>query len=106
MADSIWHELEFSDELDAEITRMYAIETAAGTLPPDQAVGVPSLRRCRDEVAIEHGAADWADLVANVVDGRLWGAIPIAWIEASCERLARARAWQRARTLGTQGRLP
>jgi hypothetical protein len=74
--------------------RLHAVERGAAI---GAAVDADLAARCRDEVAIEHGAADWEDLMEVVEEGRLWGTIPLEWIEASCTTLARARAGLRAR---------
>ncbi|GAA2410943.1 hypothetical protein GCM10010191_19940 [Actinomadura vinacea] len=84
----IWHELEFLDELDAELARWYATRRLARSGPPNAAV----LRRVREEVAVAHGAPNWHTLTRHVDDGRIFGAIPMAWVTQACDAMARARA--------------
>jgi hypothetical protein len=95
LAPALWAELEFMDELDAELMRWYATRTMAASAPSEPHLDV--LRRVRDEVAIAHGLLDWAMLREEVVAGRLFDAIPLTWIDDACSLLARARSWaQRA----------
>jgi hypothetical protein len=90
-ASELWNELDFVDELDAELMRWYA----AGTLASCVSEFEPSvLQRVRDEVAIAHGVNDWTMLCEEVVDDRLFDAIPFTWIEEACLRMARARCWR------------
>lgn len=91
LAPALWAELEFMDELDAELMRWYATRKLSALAPSEPHPEV--LRRVRDEVAIAHGLLDWAMLREEVVEGRLFDAIPVAWIDDACTLLARARAW-------------
>lgn len=91
LAPVLWAELEFMDELDAELMRWHATRAVAAPAPAEPDPGV--LRRVRDEVAIAHGLLDWAMLREEVVDDLLFDAIPLAWIEDACRHLARARSW-------------
>lgn len=90
-APELWNELDFVDELDAELMRWYASRIVANLvseLEPNV------LQRVRDEVAIAHGVNDWAMLRQEVVGDRLFDAIPFAWIEEACLQMARARCWR------------
>jgi hypothetical protein len=88
LADDVCRELEFLEELDAELTQAYAVRVLSdGSSGADPS----TLARVRDEIAIAHGFVDWDMLRDEVVDGLLWGAIPFAWIADACERIARAR---------------
>lgn len=85
-ARRLWRELEFLDELDAELMLWFAIRAAAGSRP-----SANSLARVREEVAIAHGVRDWSMLEECVEDGALWGAIPLHWINEACSLNAAAR---------------
>lgn len=82
-------ELDFMDELDAELMRWHAVQSLAASTPEPSPDG---LQRVRHEVAIAHGVVDWDMLCEEVIDGRLFGAIPLPWIENACLAIARARA--------------
>jgi hypothetical protein len=99
----MWHDLEYLDELDAEVSRWYAVRTLAETVT--EAPGWLR-RRVREEVAIAHGAATWNALLPHVVDGRLFGAIPMGWIAEACDVLARARAARLAQERPASRSLP
>ncbi len=93
LAPMVMSELEFMDELDAEVMRWHAARTlAAAVVEPDG----EQLERVRQEVAIAHGVVDWEMLCDEVVDERLFGAIPLPWIEDACLTIARARTWTRS----------
>lgn len=91
-AERVWHELDFLDELDAELLRWHAATTMASRARR-QGGRVPSgvLQRAREEVAIAHGCRDWRMVLEEVVDGRLFGAIPFSWVAGACELMAEAR---------------
>jgi hypothetical protein len=91
LAAELWGELEFMDELDAESMRWYACSTVAAL---GQQPAAEALCRAREEVAIAHGVPDWESLEGELVDGKLFGAIPFAWIDESCRRMAQARSWE------------
>ena len=82
-------ELEFLEELDAEVMRWHAHESLAASA--GGAPGPAALERARAEVAIRHGVRHWRMLLENVEDSKLFGAIPMEWIEGSVETIARAR---------------
>lgn len=91
----LMEELKFLEEMDAELMRWYAVNTLSHEarrlgLEPDPDL----LARVQEEVAIAHGVRDWRMLQDEVTDGRLFGAIPIDWIEAACGRIAEARAYR------------
>jgi hypothetical protein len=74
LASELWDELDFLQELDAELMRWHAISNLAHrVLQSGQEVSPAVLGRVREEVAIAHGLTGWAMLAAGVVDGRLWG---------------------------------
>ncbi len=83
-------ELEFLDELDAELMRWHAHETLAAAA--EGAPAAAALDRARAEVAIRHGLRHWRMLLENVEDAKLFGAIPFEWVEGCVETVARARA--------------
>ena len=86
----MWHELAYVEELDAELARWHAARILAEShLDPAPR---STLRRVREEVAIAHGANSWTSLVQYVEGDRLFGAIPMRWIEEACDLTARARA--------------
>lgn len=99
-ASRLWHELDYMDELDAELARWYAVDTLAASHPDPPPR--PLLRRVREEAAIAHGATSWSSLQPHVEDDRLFGAIPMAWVTEACDRTARARA--AAAATGSRGR--
>lgn len=90
LAPALWSELEFLEELDAELMRWYSVRTLATETSSSPTATVSA--RIREEVAIAHGVSSWAALCAEVVEGRVFGAIPMDWIETACRWLARARA--------------
>jgi hypothetical protein len=93
-ADRLWNELDFLDELDAELLRWHAAHDGAaraaarGLAPPER-----TLRKAREEIAIAHGVRDAAMLAECVEDERLFGAIPYAWVEGAGQAIAAARAF-------------
>jgi hypothetical protein len=89
LAAELWSELEFMDELDAELMRWHASQTMAA-LAPGLDAGV--LQRVRDEIAIAHGVVNWRVLEDELVDDKLFGAIPFEWIDESCRQIAKARS--------------
>lgn len=90
LADRLWAELAYLDELEPELAHWYAVTTLAGSgaSPPPAA----TRQRVREEVAIAHGAASWTSMMSYVADGRLLGVIPLDWVEEACEATARARS--------------
>jgi hypothetical protein len=89
LAERLWSELDYIDELDAELMRWHAHHKLGATRP--EAPAAAALRRVREEVAITHGYADWASLVCDVQDGRVFGAIPMDWVTRACALMAAAR---------------
>jgi hypothetical protein len=91
LAPELWSELEFMDELDAELMRWHATRVIADLVArePDAAV----LQRVRDEIAIAQGVVSWQVLEGEIVDGKLFAAIPFEWINDCCRQIARARSW-------------
>jgi hypothetical protein len=88
----LWHELDYLDEIDAELVRWYAAQTLAEeALKLGLSVSTTELARTREEVAIAHGLVSWRRLMEGVVDGRLLGSIPLAWIDSACNVLALSR---------------
>jgi hypothetical protein len=84
----LWCELDFLDELDAELARWYAVRRlAAGATETADS----PLKRVRADVAIAHGATSWNSLLQHVSAGRLFGAIPMEWVTEACDLMARAR---------------
>jgi hypothetical protein len=83
LRDRLWEELDFIDELDAELERWYAFRER----PPED--GRDALIRTRERLALAHGYPSWNSLSEDVEDGRLFGAIPFAWIETAVARLRR-----------------
>lgn len=90
LAERLWAELEFLDELEAELARWYAVRRVAESA--EAALNPTGRRRIREEVAIAHGAVSWSSLLPYVDNGRLFGAIPFDWIEMACDLMAQARA--------------
>lgn len=89
-APMVISELEFMDEFDAELMRWHAVYSlGSNVFEPQPEV----LDRVRQELAIAHGLVNWDMLRGEVVDDRLFGAIPLAWIEEACLVLARARTY-------------
>jgi hypothetical protein len=92
LAERVWTELEYLDELDAELMRWHAHHALA-----DEAErrGWPTsddvLMRTQEEIARRHGLTHWLELDASVRDDRLYGAIPVTWIESAVDVTARAR---------------
>lgn len=88
-AARVWEELAFLDELEPELMRWHAAESLAaraeGEPPPALAA------RVREELAVAHGLRDQAALRREVAEGRLFGAIPFAWVERAADQIARAR---------------
>jgi hypothetical protein len=93
VADRLWFELEFLDELDAELMRWHAVDQLASAMSDAQRTARVTLERVRERVAIAHGYADWRSLTDDVQDGRLFGAIPAEWVEAACQKTATAEAF-------------
>ncbi|MFI6646243.1 TfuA-like protein [Streptomyces sp. NPDC050529] len=100
-AERLALELEFLDEFQTELMRRHAVirladEATAHGLRPSPL----QLRAVRESVAVAHGYEDWPSLAGDVTpageDGteRLYGALPLHWVEEACDRLALARAWQ------------
>ena len=86
----LWNEAEFAEDLHAELMRWHAhdvwsAETAI--LPPRDAVA-----RVRAEIAIAHGYRGWSSLTSDVEDGKIFGAIPLLWVEEAVSIISRARS--------------
>jgi hypothetical protein len=93
-AMTVWHELSFLGELQAEITRMYAAKhLAQDAAQASVAIAPHLLRRVREEVSIAHGAHSWSVLQTYVINDRLCEAIPFEWIDRSCHLIAHARSY-------------
>lgn len=100
----IWDELDFLDQLDAEIMRWYAVQETAAIALKAGLIPTPScISRVREELAILHGLTDWKALLTELSAGRLFGAIPFEWVEDSCLSLASARTLA---SHADNGRLP
>jgi hypothetical protein len=108
LARALEEELAFEDELDAELIRMYAVRQTARLARASGVVCRPSLEQLvRDEVAAVHGAFAWAELKGAAANDRLWGVIPLEWIEDVAGDIALARAARelaQARRAGPQRR--
>jgi hypothetical protein len=92
LARRLGEELAFLEEFESELMLWHAVSQISGhqarhrvSVPPSTVAAV------RDSVAIAHGYLDWASLKTDVSDGRIYGAIPLAWIERACATLALAR---------------
>jgi hypothetical protein len=95
LADALWHELEFRDEIHAEYARMHAVRTLAAASRARGVTPSPTvIDRAHAFVAITHGAPGWKELQESVDDGLLYDAIPFEWVEASALDLAHAQAWR------------
>lgn len=86
LAERVWLELEFLEELDAELLFLHAVRTAA-----DAATDGESLVWARERVAIAQGYRDWTALSDDVVDGAVYGALPKPWVDEAVLLLAAAR---------------
>jgi hypothetical protein len=94
----LWAELDFLDELDAELMRWHAIRTCADAAEKAGFIANDAtLTRAREEAAIRHGVRDFSLLEAEVEAGLLFGAIPWVWVERAFRRLALARCYADAR---------
>jgi hypothetical protein len=86
-------ELELLDEIDAEVMRWYSVRRLSFEARRRGLEAAPAvLERTRAEIAIAHGVCDWPMLVEEVRDERLFGAIPMQWIDTAVSDLALARA--------------
>ncbi|WP_052248937.1 TfuA-like protein [Leisingera sp. ANG-Vp] len=94
LAQSFWFEMAFMDELEAEIARWAAAHTAHSRASD---IMDAQLRWVQEEIAVRHGLSDWESLRSEVSDGKLFGAIPIVWVEDACHAIAANRA---ARSFG------
>jgi hypothetical protein len=90
LAASLWEELEFLDELPAELMRWHALKRFAA-LAGDDRDGSSHHRLVREQTAIAHGYLDWASLRGDVQDGKLFGAIPFGWVDAAVSLQVAAR---------------
>jgi hypothetical protein len=97
-AGRVWHELDFLDELDAELIRWYAVhECAAAAEIQDLDPSEEVRQRVRDETAILHGCRNWKTMQAYVSNGLLFDAIPIEWVTRSCVLLTMAQRFSERR---------
>lgn len=87
----LWHELEFLEELDREILFAHAVDEASARATTTTAASLPQ-EWARETIAVAHGYRDWGHLLSDATDGRLYGAIPMAWIIEAVGRFARAHA--------------
>ncbi|HEV7898618.1 MAG TPA: TfuA-like protein [Planosporangium sp.] len=86
-------ELEFLEEFETELMRWHAVQKVAAVKAGRGVRSRPNLLTAtREAVAIAHGYDQWRSLTADLVDGRLFGAIPVAWVEQACAQLALARS--------------
>lgn len=89
LARRLREELVFLEEFETELMHWHAISRLAEesralcASPPKQVVTA-----VRESVAIAHGYGDWHSLAGDVQDGRLYGAIPLPWVEDACAQLA------------------
>lgn len=90
LAASLWEELEFLDELDAELMRWHALKRFA-VLADDDRDCSSHRRLVGEQTAIAHGYLDWASLRSDVQDNRLFGAIPLGWVDAAVSLQVAAR---------------
>lgn len=92
-AARLYGELEFLDELDAELLRWHAISECAANartrgMHPSESTRI----RAREEIAIAQGVRTWVALQEEEdADGLVFGAIPFAWILEASDMLAYAR---------------
>lgn len=94
VASTLWAELDFLEELDAEVMRFHAVQEGAAAARRQQLDPSPRIaRRVHEEVAIAQGVRDWNMLREQTSEGRLFGAIPLEWIERACTNLALARTY-------------
>lgn len=92
-ARRLGEELVFMEEFDSELMRWHAtLRVAVQESNPSAHV----VTAVRESVAIAHGYGDWRSLAADVQDGRLYGAIPLSWVQDSCAALARLGSPPRA----------
>jgi len=93
-SEQLWHELKFVNRLDAELMLWYAHQTYSQAAL-DAMIDIPltTLLRVRAEIVKRYGLRSWTELEENCVDNRLFGAIPIQWLFAACDKLALARAY-------------
>jgi hypothetical protein len=82
-ANRLWQEMAFLEELDSQLMRLHAYGACEQDAPSD-------LARvwAREYVAVNHGYPDWRSLQSDVVEGRLYGAIPFTWITEAVTQLA------------------
>lgn len=93
--DRLWEELDYLDELDAELERWYAVrQLARQGKNPNTAQSTAerqSLVRTRTLLAAGHGYPSWNSLTQDVVNNRLFGAIPFDWIHDAVTVMCRAQ---------------
>lgn len=88
-------ELDLLEEMDAETMRWHSVRTLADAARrTDLAAASAIVAKARGEIAVMHGVRDWPMLVDEVRDGRLFGAIPVEWIDEACSDLALARTFK------------
>jgi hypothetical protein len=95
LASRLWAELEYRDELDAELMRWYAQRTLA-EFAAHSGLPIPDdiLLRTKHEVARRHGMAHWFEIESAETD-LLHGAIPLNWVLAAVNVIAGAHAARR-----------
>lgn len=92
----LWAELEYLDELDAELMRWYAFRRLSEMAERKNLKAPADITlRVREEVARRHGVFQWSALEEAAEDGRLHGAIPLAWVYAATDVIIQARTVKR-----------
>jgi hypothetical protein len=85
LAARLWAELEFIEQLEAEIVFLHAVKSAQ-----HGAVSREGMIWARERVAIAQGYRDWRSLQADVQGGAVYGAIPLVWVEDAVDMIAAA----------------
>lgn len=88
-SQKIWYELEYMDELEAEIMRMYAIKELSKDINVEQSDIFYNYTK--EEIAITHGLDDWGMLQEYIENKKLFNAIPIEWIKESINLISKSR---------------
>lgn len=86
-------ELSFLEEFETEVMLWHAVRQLSES--KSKASVRPTRnqeRRTREDVAIAHGYDGWASLASDLSDQKLFGAIPLNWVEDACTSLALAKA--------------
>ncbi|WP_154758415.1 TfuA-like protein [Amycolatopsis pithecellobii] len=93
IADRLVCELTFLEEFETELMQWHAVRRVAGLKKAEGVEpGDKLIRRTRESLAIAHGYEDWRSLASDSTDGKVFGAIPLTWIEEACANLSLARA--------------